>query len=154
MTHRIRNLSLGAVGLAVVTAILFSLSVYAETQFRVAWESSETGYDHGPWMDVRSAFAWGERQAQETPDKRFWLEKQRKVLFIIPLAPDHVALPVRNTAGMRIGDIVRYHLPIWPQNKSKTGTLKRVYGNSFVVVDDMLMDVACVIEVSPSQRDT
>jgi hypothetical protein len=75
------------------------------------------------WMDVRSAFAWGERQAQETPDKRFWLEKQRKVLFIIPLAPDHVALPVRNTAGMRIGDIVRYHLPISPQNKSRTGTL-------------------------------
>lgn len=134
--------------LMVVALLASSLDANAQPKFRVSWQSTTTGFaDHGSWINEDLAFIAAERGNAQYPVLRHWVEEKRKLLFI-PLPSKRIALTnvFPNTMGMKAGDVVRYHLPEWKIDKSKTGKIEGLYGDTVLFVDGKAMGVTDIIE--------
>src|SRR5258708_576590 len=144
MKYAIRTLVL-----MIVTLFASSLDANVQPKFRVSWRNTTTGSaGHSSWINESRAFILAERASAQYPALRHWIEEKRKLLLFVPLPPKHISLTNRfpDTTGMKVGDIVKYHLPEWKIDKFKKGKIEGFYGHTVLFVDGKAMAVTDITE--------
>jgi hypothetical protein len=135
-------------------ALALSPDASAQSNFRVAWQSTATGTTgHGVWIDKDHAFASAQAANRSFPTLWHWVQEKRRFLSIIPLPSKNIATVdvLASTAGMKTmktGDAVRLRcfLSEWRADQLKEEESEDIYGEWMVFINGKTMEVFCVAE--------